>query len=250
MLKKRIIPCLDIRDNQVVKGIHFASLTAAGDPVVLARNYAAQGADELVFLDITATQEQRIPFRELVYRIAQAIDIPFTVGGGIRSVQDGQVLLESGADKLSINSASINNPQLLSKLSEAFGSQCVVQAIDTRYTGKQWEVFTHGGSKATGISCLDWAREASRRGAGEILLTAMEHDGAKKGFALEITAMVAEAVSVPVIASGGAGTVQHFETLFTETKAGAALAASIFHFGDILIPELKQFLKQQKIPVR
>lgn len=250
MLKKRIIPCLDIRNNKVVKGVQFKNIIEAGDPIALARKYATQGADELVFLDITATQERRVPFSNLVYGIAKAIDIPFTVGGGIRSVSDGKALLEAGADKLSINSASVYDPELITALAEAFGSQCVVQAIDTRYNRQQWEVFTHGGHKGTGLSCTDWARQAVECGAGEILLTAMGNDGTKKGFSLDITAMVAEAVSVPVIASGGAGSMAHFETLFTETKASAALAASIFHFEETGIPELKQFLKQQNIPVR
>jgi cyclase len=234
----------------VVKGVQFANLIEAGDPVEMARKYADQGADELVFLDITATQERRMPLSDLVARIAKAIDIPFTVGGGIKSVSDGKALLEAGADKLSINSASVYAPELISGLSEAFGSQCVVQAIDTRYTNQGWEVFTHGGSKATGLPCLDWARAAVARGAGEILLTAMGNDGAKKGFALDITAMLATAVLVPVIASGGAGCMAHFETLFATTKASAALAASIFHFDEIGITELKQFLKSKNIPVR
>lgn len=250
MLKKRIIPCLDIRDNKVVKGVQFANLIDAGDPVALARKYATEGADELVFLDITATQERRMPFSELVARIAANIDIPFTVGGGIRSVCDGKALLEAGADKLSINSASVYEPELIRALAAAFGSQCVVQAIDTRHNGQQWEVYTHGGTRATGLCCSDWARKTVELGAGEILLTAMGSDGSKKGFALDITAIIASAVSVPVIASGGAGSMAHFEALFTGTKASAALAASIFHFEEIGIPELKSYLKQQNIPIR
>lgn len=250
MLKKRIIPCLDIMDNMIVKGIQFESLTEAGDPVVQAQKYTCEGADELVFLDITATQERRAPLSELVSRIAAAIDIPFTVGGGIQSAEDAHKLLEAGADKLSINSSAVYSPELLNELSRAFGSQCIVQAIDTRFNGTHWEVFTHGGKRATGMDCLQWAREAVSRGAGEILLTAMGHDGTQEGFALDITAMIADAVTVPVIASGGAGTTEHFADLFLRTAASAGLAASIFHFNKISIPDLKSYLQQQNIPVR
>lgn len=250
MLKKRIIPCMDIRENIVVKGVHFERLVEAGDPVALAGKYAAEGADELVFLDITASLERRAPLSELVARIAAYIDIPFTVGGGIRNLDDARQLLDAGADKLSINSASVQHPRLISELANAFGSQCVVQAIDTKYVQGSWQVFTHGGRQISRYSCLEWAQEAVQRGAGEILLTSMGHDGAQQGFALDITETVATSVPVPVIASGGAGSKAHFASLFTQTKANAGLAASIFHFGQLSIPELKQYLQHQNIPVR
>ncbi|MCQ2606854.1 MAG: imidazole glycerol phosphate synthase subunit HisF [Bacteroidales bacterium] len=250
MLAKRIIPCLDIKDGRTVKGINFLGLRDAGDPVELGAMYAEQGADELTFLDITATIEGRDTFAELVKRIALHLNIPFTVGGGIKSVQDVGVLLAAGADKISINSAAVYNPKLITELSKEFGSQCIVVAIDTKLHGDTWMVYTHGGHQATDIKTLDWVREIYDRGAGEILLTSMNHDGTKGGFANEITRQVSEMVDIPVIASGGAGTMEHFKDVFTEGKADAALAASIFHFKEIAIPDLKNYLREQHIPVR
>lgn len=250
MLAKRIIPCLDIKDGRTVKGINFLGLRDAGDPVELGAMYAEQGADELTFLDITATIERRDTFAELVKRIALHLNIPFTVGGGIKSVQDVGVLLAAGADKISINSAAVYNPKLITELSKEFGSQCIVVAIDTKLHGDTWMVYTHGGHQATDIQTLDWVREIYDRGAGEILLTSMNHDGTKGGFANEITRQVSEMVDIPVIASGGAGTMEHFKEVFTEGKADAALAASIFHFKEIAIPDLKNYLREQHIPVR
>lgn len=250
MLAKRIIPCLDIKDGRTVKGINFLGLRDAGDPVELGAMYAEQGADELTFLDITATIEGRDTFAELVKRIALHLNIPFTVGGGIKSVQDVGVLLAAGADKISINSAAVYNPKLITELSKEFGSQCIVVAIDTKLHGDTWMVYTHGGHQATDIQTLDWVREIYDRGAGEILLTSMNHDGTKGGFANEITRQVSEMVDIPVIASGGAGTMEHFKDVFTEGKADAALAASIFHFKEIAIPDLKNYLREQHIPVR
>lgn len=254
-LAKRIIPCLDIRDGQTVKGVRFTDLRHAGDPVELAAAYAAQGADELVFLDITATHEGRDALLiNLVRRIAAVLDIPFTVGGGISGIAQVAQLLQAGADKVSVNSAAFRRPALISELAGAFGSQCVVLAVDAAPgpdpAPEHWEVFLNGGRLATGKSAIDWIREGVERGAGEILLTSMAHDGAKSGFALDITRAVSEAVSVPVIASGGAGTLAHFEAVFTEGGADAALAASIFHFGEIPIPSLKQYLREHGIPVR
>lgn len=250
MLAKRIIPCLDIKDGRTVKGINFEGLRDAGDPVELGALYAAQGADELTFLDITATLEERDTFVELVKKIAQHIDIPFTVGGGIKSVAEVAALLAAGADKISINSAAVYNPQLITELAKEFGSQCVVVAIDTKSYNDKDKVHTHGGKKATDILTLDWAKEVYNLGAGEILLTSMDHDGVKTGFACDITRAVSEAVNIPVIASGGAGTLEHFKEVFENGKADAALAASIFHFKEIAIPELKQYLRTQNIPIR
>ena len=251
MLAKRIIPCLDIKDGQTVKGIRFEQLREAGDPVLLAAEYARQGADELVFLDITATQEGRSTFVELVSRIAHVLNIPFTVGGGISSVQQVETLLQAGADKVSINSAALRRPALISELARAFGDQCVVVAIDTLPNEDgDWLVYLNGGRLATAHQALDWAREAADRGAGEILLTSMQHDGTKNGFALELTASIASAVTIPVIASGGAGEMSHFRDVFTQGRADAALAASIFHFGEIPIPTLKNYLSAQGIPTR
>lgn len=251
MLAKRIIPCLDIKDGQTVKGIRFEQLRQAGDPVELAAAYARQGADELVFLDITATHEGRATFAELAHRIAQVLDIPFTVGGGIGSVQQVEQLLQAGADKVSINSAALRRPELVSDLARAFGSQCVVVAIDAcPHDDGEWYVYLNGGRIATQHRALDWACEAADRGAGEILLTSMAHDGTKSGFALDITCSISEAVPVPVIASGGAGSLEHFLDVFGPGKADAALAASIFHFGEISIPDLKKYLAQHGIPVR
>ena len=251
MLTKRIIPCLDIKDGRTVKGTNFINLRDAGDPVELAAAYARQGADELVFLDITATVEKRKTLAELVRRIAQAINIPFTVGGGIKSVEDVSILLASGADKISINTAAFNNPQLITDIANTAGSQCVVLAIDTRLEEDgEWYVYLNGGRTKTDTRCIDWAIEAEARGAGEILLTSMNHDGTKAGFALDITKQLSDTLSIPVIASGGGGNMQHFEDVFNNANADAALAASIFHFKEIEIPDLKQFLKDKDIAVR
>lgn len=250
MLAKRIIPCLDIKDGKTVKGINFENIIDVGDPVELGALYAQKGADELVFLDITATNEKRKTLSELVARIAKHINIPFTVGGGISSVEDVSVLLSCGADKISVNTAAVKNPELIRELANQFGSQCVVLAIDTKFIDGEWYVFLNGGRVATDIKTLDWAIEAVSLGAGEILLTSMNHDGTKDGFALDITRAVSEAVNVPVIASGGAGTMQHFVDVFDEGKADAALAASIFHYKEIGIQELKEFLKNKNIAIR
>ncbi|MHC2992247.1 imidazole glycerol phosphate synthase [Pontibacter sp. HJ8] len=251
MLTKRIIPCLDIKNGRCVKGIQFENIRDAGDPVELAKWYAAQGADELVFLDITATNEERKTFAELVRDIARHIDIPFTVGGGIGSVEDVEVLLMAGADKVSINSSAIRTPQLVEELSNRFGSQCVTVAIDTKYTDATgWKVYTRAGTIETEHGTVDWARKVVDLGAGEILLTSMNNDGTKAGFALDITKAVSEAVSVPVIASGGAGNMQHFADAFNKAHADAALAASLFHFRELEIPDLKRFLKKQGVEVR
>ena len=250
MLTKRIIPCLDIKDGRTVKGVNFVELRDAGDPVELAKAYAEQGADELVFLDITATVEGRKTFAALVEDIARNINIPFTVGGGISAVADVSVLLNAGADKVSVNSSAVKNPQLINDLSAQFGNQCVVVAIDTKFEEGDWWVYLNGGRLKTDIKCLDWAKEAESRGAGEILLTSMNNDGTKAGFALDITKAVSEAVQIPVIASGGAGTSEHFAEVFTEAKADAGLAASIFHYGEIPVPELKAYLKEKGLPIR
>jgi cyclase len=250
MLTKRIIPCLDIKDGRTVKGTNFVDLRDAGDPVELAALYADQGADELVFLDITATNEKRKTLAELVDRIAQRINIPFTVGGGISSIEDVRVLLDHGADKISINTSAFKNPDLINQLSAQFGSQCIVLAIDTKkHDDGKWYVYLNGGRVATDMLCLDWAKEAVKRGAGEILLTSMDHDGTKKGFALDITELVSSNVSVPVIASGGGGTKEHFVDILNGI-ADAALAASIFHFGEVSIPELKKYLSERNIRMR
>jgi cyclase len=249
MLSKRIIPCLDIKDGQTVKGINFVDLIHAGDPVELAENYVELGADELVFLDITATVEERRTFAILVKKIARTINIPFTVGGGISSIKDVDILLNAGADKISINSSAVKKPDLIDELSKQFGSQCVVVAIDTKLED-DWKVYIKGGREATAIYTKKWVKEVQERGAGEILLTSMNHDGTKQGFALDITKYCAEQLNIPVIASGGAGNKQHFEDVFKIANADAALAASIFHFGEIPIPELKQFLKDRNIEVR
>lgn len=250
MLKKRIIPCLDIKDGQTVKGVNFVNIRQAGDPVELATTYSRQGADELVLLDITATVEKRKTFAELVKNVAAAINIPFTVGGGISSAHDVEVLLKAGADKVSINSSAVRNPELINRLAKAFGSQCVVLAIDTNLENDEWTVFVKGGREATDKKTMPWVKEGVERGAGEILLTSMKHDGTKNGFAVEITKAVSELVNVPVIASGGAGRQEHFKEIFTTGKADAALAASIFHFGEIPIPLLKDYLRRQNIPIR
>jgi len=249
VLTKRIIPCLDIKNGETVKGINFVDLRSAGDPVELAKQYVLQGADELVFLDITATVENRKTLIELVKKVAAVINIPFTIGGGISSIQDVEALLNAGADKVSVNSSAVKNPKLIDELSNQFGVQCIVVAIDTKLED-DWKVYVKGGREATSIYTKDWAKEVQERGAGEILLTSMNHDGTKNGFALDITGWCAQHLSIPVIASGGAGNEQHFAEVFKLAKADAALAASVFHFGEIQIPHLKQFLKIQEIDVR
>ncbi len=251
MLTKRIIPCLDIKDGRTVKGINFENIRDAGDPVELGALYASEGADELVFLDITATVEKRKTLSELVNRISHQINIPFTVGGGISSVEDVSLLLQNGADKISVNTAAYKNPKLVADLAREFGSQCVVLAIDTKQEADgEWYVYLNGGRVKTNTRCIDWATRAVAEGAGEILLTSMNHDGTKQGFALDITATLAGLLSVPVIASGGGGLVEHFAAVFTEGKADAALAASIFHFKEIAIPDLKAYLKNQGVAIR
>jgi cyclase len=250
MLTKRIIPCLDIKDGRTVKGVNFVNLRDAGDPVELARQYAKQNADELVFLDISATEQKRKTLADLVRKVAQAIDIPFTVGGGISSVEDVAILLQNGADKVSINSAAVKRPELINELAAQFGSQCIVVAMDAKQIDKQWKVHLVGGKIPTEIDLFDWAKEVVDRGAGEILFTSMDHDGTKAGFANEALARISEEVNIPIIASGGAGNTQHFIDTFTQGKADAALAASIFHFGEVSVPDLKQELKQQHIAVR
>ena len=253
MLAKRIIPCLDIRDGRTVKGVNFINLRDAGDAVELAQLYATQGADELTFLDITATVEDRGTFTALVRNIADVIDIPFTVGGGIRNVSDVGALLESGADKISINSAAVRNPRLIDMFAKEFGSQCVVCAIDVSEqtdSEPRWEVYVNGGRIATGINALAWGKEAADRGAGEILLTSMDHDGTKQGFAITLTRTFSDELSIPIIASGGAGTMDHFAEVLTDGAADAALAASLFHFHEIDIPELKIFLQKRGISIR
>ena len=250
MLKKRIIPCLDIKDGRVVKGVQFLALKDAGNPVALASFYSKNGADELVFLDISATLEGRKTLVDLVTRLSKEINIPFTVGGGIQSVKDAQLLLQSGADKISLNSAAVANPKLITQIAEAFGSQSVVVAIDIKKVENDWYVFIKGGTESTGILAIDWAQKAEALGAGELLITSMNNDGAKDGFALEITNAISQAVSVPVIASGGAGSANDFVELFTQTEVSAGLAASIFHFNEIAIPDLKNLLKTQNIPIR
>jgi cyclase len=250
MLTKRIIPCLDIKDGKTVKGVNFENLRDAGDPVELAQRYAEEGADELVFLDITATVENRKTLAELVRRVAHAINIPFTVGGGIGSVADVSALLNAGADKISINSSAVRNPALVDQLAKEFGSQCIVVAIDTRFVDGEHIVHTHGGRTPTEKRTIPWAKEVEDRGAGEILLTSMDTDGTKNGFALEVTARISGPAAIPVIASGGAGSVAHFADVFTEGKADAALAASIFHFKEIPIPVLKAYLQKEGIAMR
>ena len=250
MLKKRIIPCLDIKDGRVVKGVQFLALKDAGNPVALASFYSKNGADELVFLDISATLEGRKTLVDLVTRLSKEINIPFTVGGGIQSVEDAQLLLQSGADKVSLNSAAVANPKLITQIAEAFGSQSVVVAIDIKKVENDWYVFVKGGTESTGILAVDWAKKAAALGAGELLVTSMNNDGAKDGFAIDITNQICQAVSIPVIASGGAGSANDFVELFTQTEVSAGLAASIFHFNEVSIPDLKNLLKTQNIPVR
>lgn len=250
MLKKRIIPCLDIKDGRTVKGINFLEIKDAGDPIELAQRYVEEGADELVFLDITATLEKRKTLTALVQKIAQKINIPFTVGGGIHTLDDARAIIAAGADKVSVNSSAILRPELISEIAQEFGNQCVVLAIDVKKEENGWRVFRSGGKIPTDWEAVTWAKEGVARGAGEILLTSMNNDGTKSGFALDITRQVAQSVSVPVIASGGAGQEQHFIDVFTQTQATGALAASVFHYGQIPIPKLKEILKNNQIPVR
>ena len=251
MLAKRIIPCLDVRDGRVVKGVNFVNIRDAGDPVELAKFYSEQGADEIVFLDITATSDARDTVVQVVERTAEQVFVPLTVGGGIRTLEDFQKLLRAGADKISVNSAAVKDKSLIAKGAERFGSQCVVLAIDARRRADgSFEVVTAGGRNATGLDAIAWAREGERLGAGEILLTSMDADGTKNGFDLELTRAVTEAVSIPVIASGGCGSLNHFAEVFRETGCDAALAASLFHFGELTVPQVKQYLKEQNIPVR
>jgi len=250
MLTKRIIPCLDIKNGRTVKGVNFVDLRDAGDPVVLAKQYADLGADELVFLDISATLEKRKTMHDMVLKVAEQVNIPFTVGGGISSVEDVDDLLHCGADKVSINSSAVKRPELINELSDKFGSQCVVVAIDAKEIAGEWIVHLAGGSIPTDIKLFDWAKEVEKRGAGEILFTSMNHDGTKAGYANEALAKLSEMVNIPIIASGGAGAVEHFVDTFKIGKADAALAASVFHFGEIPILELKEELQKNNIPVR
>ncbi len=250
MLCKRIIPCLDIKDGRTVKGVHFEALRDAGDAIELAIRYCKEGADELVFLDITATNDKRKTLSELVTKIASKINIPFTVGGGVSSLEDVSVLLKAGADKVAINTAAFKNPQLIYEMAHRFGSQCVVVGIDVKFEDAEWRVYLNGGRIKTDKTALDWAKEAVSLGAGEILLTSMDSDGTKDGFSNDIIKLISENVNVPVIASGGAGTIKHFEDVFTIGKADAALAASVFHYNEIHIDDLKKELKRKHIKVR
>jgi cyclase len=250
MLAKRIIPCLDIKDGRTVKGVNFVDLKDAGDPVELGKKYCDEGADELVFLDITATHEKRKTLAALAKNIAQHLNIPFTIGGGISSVNDASYLLEAGADKISINSAAVKNPDLINQLADTFGNQFVVVAIDAKQINGEWFVYLNGGRLATDIPLFQWAKEAENRGAGEILFTSMDHDGTKNGFACQALAEMSNLVGIPIIASGGAGNIDHFTEVFTIGKADAGLAASIFHFNEIKISDLKQSLHRHGIPVR
>lgn len=250
MLKRRIIPCLDIKNGRTVKGVNFINLRDAGDAVELAKSYVEQGADELVFLDITATIENRKTLAVLVERIAAEINIPFTVGGGINTVEDVGVLIRAGADKISVNSSAVRRPGLISEVASQFGNQCVVVAVDTKFIGNEWTVVIDGGRTPAGLETISWARRVEELGAGEILLTSMNNDGTKAGFSVDITGEVSSRVNIPVIASGGAGTMEHFRDVFFNTSCSAALAASIFHFGEIRIPDLKNYLKNENIEVR
>jgi len=250
MLKKRIIPCLDIQDGRTVKGINFVDIIDAGDPVELAKRYVDGCADELVFLDITATIDKRKTLAVLVEKVAQAINIPFTVGGGISSVEDAKRIIDSGADKISVNSSAVNNPELVKELARELGSQCVVVAIDTKLINNNWKVFVKGGREETDLLAVDWANCVEDLGAGEILLTSMNNDGTKDGFAIDICKEITDSVNIPVIASGGAGNANHFSEVFSKTNVSAGLAASIFHFSEVSIPDLKQELKTQNILIR
>ena len=251
MLAKRIIPCLDVRDGRVVKGVNFVNIRDAGDPVELARFYSDQGADEIVFLDITATSDGRATVADVVERTAEQVFVPLTVGGGIRTLEDFRQLLRAGADKISVNSAAVKDPGLISRAAERFGSQCVVLAIDARRRPEgSYEVVVAGGRTPTGLDAVEWARRGEALGAGELLLTSMDADGTKAGFDLEMTRAVTQAVSIPVIASGGCGSLEHFAQVFAETDCDAALAASLFHFGELTVPQVKEYLRKRKIPVR
>jgi len=250
MLKKRIIPCLDIKNGRTVKGINFVNLRHAGDPVALATKYMMDGADELVFLDITATVENRSTLIDLVQRISRDINIPFTVGGGIRAIKDAEMAVQAGADKVSINSAAILDPVLINGIAKNFGSQSLTVAMDIKKINGEWKVCSNGGRIITELKVIDWVTEVVDRGAGEILLTVMDNDGLKNGFSLEITGLIAEKINIPVIASGGAGSMEHFKDLFETTKATGGLAASIFHYGEVKIPDLKKYLSKEKISVR
>lgn len=250
MLKKRIIPCLDIKDGKTVKGTNFTDLIFAGDPIALAKKYSSEGADEIVFLDITATIENRKTLYKLVERIAHKINIPFTVGGGINSLEDAKTLIKAGADKISINTAAVKNPTLISSIASELGSQCVVVAIDTNIINGDWYVYINGGSLITNLETIDWAKNVEKMGAGEILLTSINHDGTRNGFVLDIISNISNNVNIPVIASGGAGNRDHFNDVFQKTKASAALAAGIFHFDEISISKLKKYLKRKKIDIR
>jgi cyclase len=250
MLAKRIIPCLDVDKGRVVKGVKFQNLRDAGDPVEVAKSYEEQSADELVFLDITASAEERKIMIEVVQRVAETIFIPFTVGGGVSSLEDIRRLLSAGADKVSINTAAVKNPQLIYESAKRFGSQCIVVAIDAKRSERGWEVYIHGGRTPTGLDAVEWAKRVESLGAGEILLTSMDADGTKKGYDIELCRAVASAVSIPVIASGGAGAMEHFYEVFTQTNVDAALAASLFHFKEVSIPELKAYLKNKGVHVR
>lgn len=250
MLAKRIIPCLDVTNGRVVKGINFVDLIDAGDPVEIAKKYNDQGADELTFLDITASSDNRDLILGIIERVAEQVFIPLTVGGGVRAVNDVRRLLNAGADKVSINTAAINNPSLVSNAAERFGSQCIVVAIDAKKTGNDWEIFTHGGRNPTGLNAISWAKEMVRRGAGELLITSMDKDGTKSGFDNELNAAISSEVDVPIIASGGVGNLDHLVDGIIEGKADAVLAASIFHFGEYTITEAKNHMRQKKIEVR
>ena len=251
MLAKRIIPCLDVRDGRVVKGVNFVNIRDAGDPVKLAKYYSDQGADEIVFLDITATSDARDTVADVVERTAAQVFVPLTVGGGIRTLEDFQRLLRAGADKISVNSAAVARPELISEAAERFGSQCVVLAVDARSRGDgTWEVVVAGGRKPTGMDLIEWVKKGEALGAGEILLTSMDADGTKAGFDLAMTKAVTEAVGIPVIASGGCGSLAHFAQVFDETGCDAALAASLFHFGELTVPQVKDYLRTQQTPVR
>ena len=250
MLKKRIIPCLDIKDGRTVKGVNFVDLRDAGDPVALGHAYAENGADELVFLDITASNENRSTLVELVTKIAEVIAIPFTVGGGIRTLEDARVVIEAGADKVSVNTAAINRPALISEIAKRYGRQCVVVAIDVKFVDGEWMVFSNGGKKATNWKATDWALQVEELGAGELLVTSMNSDGTKDGFEIDVLQLLGDKVNLPIIASGGAGAMQHFVDVFEQTAATGALAASVFHFNEIAIPDLKNELKQRNLPIR